>query len=371
MGRLGLTVKTLSDALEDYRGRRVLVTGHTGFKGTWLSTWLSKAGAEVWGYALAPSTEPNLFTELNLESRVSHRVGDIRDRNRLREVWDEARPEVVFHLAAQAVVKQSYRDPLETLETNVLGLSHVLELCRAQESTLAVVVVTSDKCYENRETFYGYRETDTLGGVDPYSASKACCELVVSSYRRSFFDSDDSSVALASARAGNVIGGGDWASDRIMPDCFRALSRGETVQVRNPHAVRPWQHVLEPLSGYLMLGSSLLSPDVGERRVYCDSWNFGPRSGQASSVRAVVEATLEHWGSGNWKAEPAPNDGHESSLLLLSIDKALSRLGWSPRWDFAKTIEETARWYRGFYQSEDVRRLTEEQIEAYEECELR
>lgn len=368
MGCLGLTVTTLPGALEDYRGRRVLVTGHTGFKGSWLSTWLLKVGADVWGYALAPSTEPSLFTELDLESRISHHEGDIRDQNRLQEVWDEARPEIVFHLAAQAVVKQSYRNPLETLETNVLGLGHVLELCRAQTSPLAVVVVTSDKCYENRETDYGYRETDTLGGVDPYSASKACCELMVSSYRRSFFEADGASVALASARAGNVIGGGDWAPDRIMPDCFRALSRGEHVHVRNPHAVRPWQHVLEPLSGYLMLGSRLLSPDTEERRRFCDAWNFGPRSGQAASVRAVVEATVKHWGSGSWKAEPVPNDGHESSLLLLSIDKALSRLDWSPRWDFAKTIEETARWYRGFYASDDIRGLTEDQIEAYQEC---
>ena len=371
MGCLGLTVHTLSSALDDFRGRRVLVTGHTGFKGSWLSTWLSKAGADVWGYALPPSTEPNLFTALGLERKLGHREGDVRDRERLRKVWEEARPEIVFHLAAQPVVKESYRNPLETLETNVLGLSHVLELSRLQTSQLAVVVVTSDKCYENRETFYGYRETDTLGGVDPYSASKACCELVVSSYRRSFFEAEGGLVSVASARAGNVIGGGDWALDRIMPDCFRALSRSEPVHVRNPHAVRPWQHVLEPLSGYLMLGSRLLSPDAEERRRFCEAWNFGPSSGLAASVRDVVESTVEHWGSGSWKLDPTADGQHESSLLVLSIDKALSRLDWTPRWGIAKTIEETVRWYRAFYASEDVRRLTEEQIEVYQECRAR
>ena len=360
----------LDVALESYQDRRVLITGDTGFKGGWLAGWLARAGAEVHGYALS-RTEPSLYSALRLQERIRHHEGDVRDRARFESVWREASPEVVFHLAAQSLVTQSYRDPIETIETNVLGVSHALELARCSSSRLALVIITSDKCYENVETYYGYRETDRLGGHDPYSASKACAEILASAYRSSFFRADGSEaglVSLATARAGNVVGGGDWAPDRLVPDCIRSLHAGETIRVRNPAAVRPWQHVLEPLSGYLMLGAHLLGASTEERGRFCTAWNFGPRPGSAPPVREIVELAIRFWGAGRWEEVESSGDAHESGLLMLAIDKAMSELDWAPCWDAKQTIEETVRWYLAYYHGEEMVSWSERQIDRYLEA---
>jgi CDP-glucose 4,6-dehydratase len=351
-----------------YRDRRVLVTGHTGFKGGWLALWLNALGARVTGYALAPATEPNLFTAARVGEYVQHNVGDVRDPARLSEVWTEARPEIVFHMAAQPLVRESYRDPLATLETNFNGTAHVLELARRVSAPLALVVVTSDKCYENREWVYGYREDDAMGGHDVYSMSKGAAELLVSSYRRSFFQDAASPVALATARAGNVMGGGDWSAERIVPDCVRSLTADTTeraIEVRNPRAVRPWQHVLEPLSGYLQLGARLLSRDAAERRRFSEAWNFGPEVGNTRTVGELVESFVARWGAGSWRDASDANAPHEASLLRLSIDKAHARLGWSPRWDFDETVARTVGWYKAFYAGEDAGEWCLRQINDY------
>jgi CDP-glucose 4,6-dehydratase len=346
-----------------YRGRRVLVTGHTGFKGGWLSLWLSELGAHVTGYSLAPWTDPNLFTAARIADRMRHHLGDVRDLASFRAVWLDCRPEVVFHLAAQPIVRESYRHPVETVTTNVIGTTHVLELARESSSPVAVVCVTSDKCYDNVEWSYGYRENDRLGGVDIYSGSKAAAEMIVSSYQRSFFTTADR-PAVASARAGNVIGGGDWAADRLVPDCIRALEAGRTIEVRNPHAVRPWQHVLEPLSGYLTLGALLQRRD-DEGVAARSPWNFGPTISNSRSVGAVVAAVIRHWGAGEWTQPPDDYGGHEATLLRLAIDKAQIRLGWLPRWDFDEAIRRTIDWYRAYYSGADVAAATAAQIADY------
>lgn len=350
-----------------YRAARVLVTGHTGFKGSWLATWLAELGSEVTGYSLPPLTTPNLFEAARVSERVNHQEGDVRDLARLRQVWQEARPDIVFHLAAQSLVRESYRDPLGTLETNFIGTAHVLELARTTNGPLAVVIITSDKCYENREWVYGYREDDTLGGHDVYSMSKGAAELLVSSYRRSFFPAAEASqgVALASVRAGNVIGGGDWSVDRIVPDCVRSLAASQVIGVRNPSAVRPWQHVLEPLSGYLLLGARLLSKDATARAQFCEAWNFGPAVDNARTVKELVEALIERWGAGSWEDTSDPSSPHEASLLRLAIDKAHARLGWSPRWNFKETLSRTVDWYKAYYAGDDVRALCQQQITDY------
>lgn len=355
---------TVGDWSAAYRGRRVLLTGHTGFKGGWLSLWLSALGARVTGYALAPATDPNLFEAARIAEHVRHVEGDVRDASRLAEVWREARPEIVFHLAAQPLVRESYRAPVETLETNFNGTAHVLELARRSDERHAVVVVTSDKCYENREWVYGYREDDPVGGHDVYSMSKGAAELLVSSYRRSFFG-DGERVALASARAGNVVGGGDWSAERIVPDCVRAATAGRALDVRSPRAVRPWQHVLEPLSGYLQLGARLLSQDAAERRRFCEAWNFGPEFGNTRNVAQLADAFFARWGEGGWRDAADANAPHEASLLRLAIDKAHARLGWSPRWNFAETVARTADWYKAFYAGEDAGAWCRRQIEEY------
>jgi CDP-glucose 4,6-dehydratase len=349
------------------RNRRVLVTGHTGFKGGWLCAWLDALGAEVTGYALPPPTEPNIFDAARVGELVRHVEGDVRDARRLGEVWREARPEIVFHLAAQSLVRESYREPLATLETNFNGTAHVLELARRSPDPLALVVVTSDKCYENREWVYGYREDDAMGGHDVYSMSKGASELLVSSYRRSFFgDGATNQVACATARAGNVVGGGDWSADRIVPDCVRAATADQPIAVRNPRAVRPWQHVLEPLSGYLRLGARLLSADGDERRRFSEAWNFGPEVGNTRAVGELVGAFVARWGGASrWQDAADPAAPHEASLLRLSIDKAYARLGWSPRWGFDETVARTVEWYRAFYAGEDVRELCRRQIADY------
>ncbi len=328
-----------------YQGRRVLLTGHTGFKGSWLSIWLNRMGAEVSGLALAPDTTPSLFSLAGLETAIhQHTICDIRDYPALLATVQAARPEIIFHLAAQPLVRRSYREPRETIDTNVTGTANLLEAARQTESTRAVVVVTTDKCYENKEWHWGYRENDRLGGHDPYSASKACAELVAGAYRSSFFEVDPV-VGLATARAGNVIGGGDWAEDRIIPDAIRAAEDGVPLEVRNPQAVRPWQHVLEPLSGYLTLGACLLQ----EPGKYSQAFNFGPAADDVVRVEHLVSRFIEVYGQGSWisTAEKGAAEPHEAGLLRLACEKANRVLGWREVLSADQALELTASWYRG------------------------
>ena len=344
-----------------FEGRRVLVTGHTGFKGSWVAYWLLALGAKVTGYSLDPPTDPSLFEELGLASRIDHHVGDVRDLARLQQVMAGCSPEIVLHLAAQPLVRVSYEEPVETFETNVMGSVNVLESVRLTPGVRALVNVTSDKCYENREWEFAYRENDPLGGYDPYSASKGAAEIVTAAYRRSFF-SAEGAAAVASARAGNVVGGGDWALDRIVPDCIRALSVGEAVQVRNPDAVRPWQHVLEPLSAYLWLASRLLT----EGHAFEGPWNLGPLPGGSLSVAEVVGAVIAEWGSGEW-VDPKPHAQgvHEARFLKLDCAKAADVLEWRPSWSVHEALRQTTQWYRRRQQGESVEQLTADCLSAY------
>jgi CDP-glucose 4,6-dehydratase len=343
-----------------YAGRRVFVTGHTGFKGAWLLCWLRELGAEVTGYALAPESQPALFDVLGLADECAHTLGDVRELSALRTALAAARPDVVFHLAAQSLVRPSYARPLETIETNVLGTATLLEALRAEALRCAVVVVTSDKCYENREWLYGYREDEPLGGHDVYSMSKAAAELACASYRRSFFPTArlaEHGVALATARAGNVVGGGDWAKDRLVPDAVRAFAAGEPVALRNPEAIRPWQHVLEPLGGYLLLAARLAGHGTREPEAFCEAWNFGPTVDGARPVREAVAALSRAFGRGTTRDAREASAPHEAGVLRLSIEKAAARLGWSPRWDFAQSFARAALWYRAYYDGSDRRAL--------------
>lgn len=342
-----------------WKGRRVLVTGHTGFKGSWLSELLLARGAEVHGLALAPDTTPALFDQLDLSRRLNHATGDIRDPLVVAARVREVRPDVVLHLAAQPLVRRSYRDPIETWSTNVMGTAHLLDALRNWRDPCAVVAITTDKVYENREWEHAYREDDRLGGFDPYSASKAGTELVVESYRRSFFS--DGPVRLATARAGNVIGGGDWAEDRILPDFARTRARGETLGVRNAHAIRPWQHVLDPLAGYLLLAESLMA---GDPKAECGV-NFGPEPADQRSVGELVEAANLHW-PGHWEDRSDPAAPHEAGRLMLSIERARHLLDWAPRWSFTRSVAETIGWYRDVAAGADPRTLTQAQIAAFE-----
>ena len=350
--------------LEDsYRAQRVFVTGHTGFKGGWLGEWLTTMGADVTGYALHPPTQPNLFDALYLQRRVRHVVADVRDRDRLVAEVEAAQPSVIFHLAARALVLQAYNEPGETFETNVMGTVNVLEAARACPSVEAVVIVTSDKCYENLETGRAFRETDPMGGRDPYAASKGAAELVTAAYRESFFVNG---AAVASVRAGNVIGGGDWAPDRIIPDTVRALTAGEPIVVRNPDAIRPWQHVLEPLSGYLQLGARLLE----DARRYEGAWNFGPTEERSDEpVRWVVERFVSEWGAGSWTTPPsAKGQPHEAQRLSLDSSKAREQLDWAPVWDPSTAVSRTASWYREYYRApRTARALVENELNAYKD----
>ena len=342
------------EAMSVFAGRSVFVTGHTGFKGSWLSLWLETLGAKVHGYALKPPTKPSLFDEAGLKERVkSHVIGDIRDYLALKRALRAAKPEIVFHMAAQPLVRMSYRRPRETFETNVQGTVNLLEAVREVGGVKVCLVITSDKCYENREWVYAYRENDPMGGYDPYSASKGCAELVVAAYRRSFFHPEkvaEHGMSLASARAGNVIGGGDWAEDRIIPDCIRALQKGESILVRNPGAIRPWQHVLEPLSGYLTLAARQWDrAAVGD---FADAFNFGPASAGNMTVRAVVERALEAWGGGHWHGPESAGTRrqaathHEATFLKLDITKATNVLHWKPALTVDAAIARTIRWYK-------------------------
>lgn len=329
-----------------YGGKRVLVTGHSGFKGAWLCEWLLGLGAEVMGYALPPPTNPSLYEQLGLAERLTDRRADIRDLEPVRRSVLEFKPDIVFHLAAQSLVRLSYSRPIDTYATNVMGTAHVLEAVRMANRPCAVVVITTDKCYENKEWVHSYREEDPMGGHDPYSSSKGAAELVAAAYRRSYFNGLDSLVKIASVRAGNVIGGGDWAMDRIVPDCVRALQRGDTIPVRNRVATRPWQHVLEPLSGYLWLGAILLKPSLSAAGKYAESaFNFGPGLTSNRTVLELVTEVLKHW-PGNWVDKSDPDAVHEAKRLNLSTDKAFHFLDWRPVWGFEKTIAETIAWYR-------------------------
>jgi len=347
-----------------YRGRPVLVTGHTGFKGSWLCLWLLQLGARVTGLALPPPQgEPSLFETIGLEELVTHTIVDVCDPGAVRAAMAEAEPEIVLHLAAQSLVRRSYREPLETYMTNVMGTVHVLEAVRCTPSVRAVVVVTSDKCYESGESVWGCREIDPMGGSDPYSSSKGAAELVVSAYRRSYFASGEG-AQVASGRAGNVIGGGDWSEDRLVPDIVRAAIRGQTVVIRNPAAVRPWQHVLEPLHGYLTLGARLLD----EGADWAEGWNFGPETAGEVEVRRLAELVVRAWGADGPRLqlgakEPQPP---ETKVLRLDICKAAARLGWRPVLDLAETVALTIDWYKAHASgSTAMRALTLSQIEAY------
>lgn len=346
---------------EFYKNKRVLLTGHTGFKGAWLSAWLNKMGAEVYGYALAPDDSQPLFDLLGLDARIEHTVGDIRDYESLLAAFKNAEPEIVFHLAAQSLVIRSYENPQFNFETNVSGSVNVLEAVRQSPTVRSVIYVTTDKCYRNNEWIWGYRENDRLGGHDPYSASKACAELVLESYQRSFF-ADRHDLGVASARAGNVIAGGDWAENRIVPDCIRALEKGDKIQVRNPAASRPWQHVLEPLGAYLSLAAKLYQPDTR----YNGAWNIGPSIEANRSVGELVSELISCWGSGEAEFGVVSEDAHhEAGLLMLNCDKITHHLGWKPAMSFAQTVATTTDWYKRFHAGTDAWDLSSQQIDEY------
>lgn len=350
--------------MDFWQGKRVLLTGHTGFKGAWLSLWLQSMGAKVTGYALEAPTKPSLFEVARVEEGMSSHTGDIRDLEHLLRVMHEARPEIVIHMAAQALVRYSYANPVETYATNVMGTVHLLEAVRQTGGVRVVVNITSDKCYENQEWVWGYRENEPMGGFDPYSNSKGCAELVTSAYRNSYFPLDrysEHGVAVASVRAGNVIGGGDWAEDRLIPDFLRAISAGRPVIIRSPHAIRPWQHVLEPLSGYLMLAEKLWH----HAKDYMGGWNFGPNDEDAKPVEWIVERMTQLWGEGAaWKLDGGVQP-HEAHYLKLDISKARMRLGWQPRWNLEKTLGSIVDWHRAWQRGDDMRAITYQQIKSY------
>jgi len=357
--------RSLEDMAIDWSGKRVLLTGHTGFKGSWLSLWLQRKGADLCGFSLEPPTEVNLFGDARVATEMRSVTGDIRDEARLREVFREHRPEIVFHLAAQPLVRESYVDPVGTYATNVLGTANVLDAARHTPDVRAIVVATTDKCYENRGWDWPYREIDRLGGYDPYSSSKACAEFVVSSYRNSFFHPaaySQHGVAIASVRAGNVIGGGDWASDRLVPDIMRAFQAGRPVFIRNPHAIRPWQHVLEPLRGYIAVAESLYENGTTDG----EAWNFGPEQADAQPVVWMVQKLAEYWGGDvRWEVDAGIHP-HEAHILQLDWSKAKRRLRWSPAFNLNDALAATADWYKLQSKDVDMREFTLQQIQSYE-----
>lgn len=347
-----------------YKGKRVFITGHTGFKGSWLCEWLLALGAEVYGFSNGIPTKPSLFSQLKLSKRIKADIrGDVRDRVSVKSALASVKPDFVFHLAAQPLVRLSYEKPVETFDTNVMGTVYLLDALRFLKNKCSAVLITTDKCYENKETTRPYEEDDPMGGYDPYSCSKGCDELVISSYRRSFFNEAACNVWIASARAGNVIGGGDWAKDRIIPDCFRAVKKGVPIPVRNKVSTRPWQHVLEPLSGYLTLGAAL---DL--RRNFASvasGFNFGPNPNANKTVKEVVEELLKH-AKGSWMDKSDAHAVHEAGLLNLNIEKARKVLGWKPTWNFEETIAMVAEWYVGANNGKTPLKLTQEQIKEFE-----
>ncbi len=355
-----VTVKT--DAFDSmFKGRRVLVTGHTGFKGGWLTLWLESLGAKVTGIALPPTTSPNLFEATGMRRWVDDHTADIRDLASLRAVFARTKPEFVFHLAAQPIVGLSYEDPVGTVATNVLGTVHVLECLRALADRCAAVIVTSDKCYENAGHGQAYRESDPMGGSDPYSASKGCAELMVAAYQRSYFQKA-AQLRVASGRAGNVIGGGDWSMYRIVPDCARALVAGQPLVLRRPQAVRSWLHVLDAVYGYLLLAARLWADPT---RQVCTGWNFGPEAEGVCSVEKLATLFAAAWGGGSVVHHEGAELFHEAPLLVLDSQKARQELGWCPAWSFGESVRRTAAWYRNWHQGSDVRRLCQEEIAAY------
>ena len=353
-----------------FADKTVLITGHTGFKGSWLCIWLKELSADIVGYALEPYTERDNFAVSGLKDKVTHIIGDVRDYQNLSKVFEKYQPEFVFHLAAQPIVRESYINPKETYDINIGGTVNVLECCRLTDSVRVIINITSDKCYENKEWVWGYRENDPMGGYDPYSSSKGCSELITAAYRQSFFGHSTSqplnpstsqpAVALASVRAGNVIGGGDWQKDRIIPDCIGALESNKPIEIRNPNATRPWQHVLEPLSGYLLLASRMYE----EPQKFCGAWNFGPNQDSIITVGEIADMIVAKWGSGSWIDNSDKSEPHEANLLSLDISKTRSYLKWSPVWDSEVTIEKTVEWYRE-YRRKDPYEICVEQINEY------
>lgn len=349
-----------------YKDKTVLITGHTGFKGSWLSLWLQRLGAKVIGYSLPPATNPNNFESAALQEKVVNYFDDTRDASKIAEVVKKHKPEFIFHLASQPIVRKSYIDPKETYEVNVIGLINLLEAVRVNKLSTVFINITTDKCYENKEWIWPYREIDPLGGYDPYSASKACSEIVTASYRNSYFNEQKLSehkTAVATVRAGNVIGGGDWTEDRIIPDCIRSLSENKSILLRNPHAIRPWQHVLEPLAGYLWLGARMF--EDGEK--YSSAWNFGSIFPKNINVLDLVEMVINLWGSGSYQIESKNSEFHEANYLKLDSHKAINNLKWEPVLDIKKTIEMTVIWYKKYYSGEkNSFKLCTEQIDEYE-----
>lgn len=343
-----------------WKGKKVLITGHTGFKGSWLAFWLNYCEAEICGFSLEPESTPNLFDNLEIGSKINSVIGDIRDLNSIEKLIKDFEPEIVFHLAAQSLVRRSYREPVETYATNVLGTVNLLEAVRKTKSVKSVVVITTDKVYENKEWLWAYRENERLGGFDPYSNSKACAELAVSAYRNSFFS--DSDCLIATARAGNVIGGGDWSEDRLLPDAFRSLIFGEKLVIRNPNSIRPWQHVLEPLNGYLTLAENLFEGQDD----FADGWNFGPSEEDSKPVGWILGEIKNIWnGEVNWEItnEKQP---HEAQILKLDSTKAKTKLNWLPKLNLTEALELTANWYQGFKENKDLNELTKSQIDFFE-----
>ena len=348
-----------------WKDKKVFITGHTGFKGSWLCLWLQKMGAQVTGYALNPPTSPNLFDLACVGNGITSVIGDIRDYEPLCQTVQKVKPEIVIHMAAQPLVRDSYKNPIETYAINVMGTVNLLEAVRNCPGVKSVVNVTTDKCYENKEWIWGYRENEPMGGYDPYSNSKGCSELVTSSFRQSFFNPSNygsHGVALASARAGNVIGGGDWAADRLIPDCLNSMLVGNPVRIRNSHAIRPWQFVLEPLSGYLQLAEKLYT-DGPE---FCEGWNFGPEDNDAQPVDVIVKRLCSLWGDSASYTIDSREHPYEAQYLKLDCAKAKSRLVWRPRWDLFKTLDSIVDWYRVYAKKGDIRKVCESQIEDYE-----
>ena len=349
-----------------FAGKTILITGHTGFKGSWLCIWLKELGAKVVGYSLEPYTERDNFVVSCLKDKINHIIGDVRNFKSLYKVFEKYQPEFVFHLAAQPIVRESYDNPKETYDINIGGTMNVLECCRLNDSARVIINVTSDKCYENKEWIWGYRESDPMGGYDPYSSSKGCSELITAAYRKSFFNLinfEKHGKSLSSVRAGNVIGGGDWQKDRLIPDCIRALENNKPIEIRNPSAIRPWQHVLEPLNGYLLLASKMYK----EPQKYCGAWNFGPNHESIITVGEIVDMIVEKWGSGSWIDKSNQDEPHETNLLSLDISKAKTYLKWAPVCDIETTVVKTIDWYKE-YELQDPYGFCLGQIEEYRRC---
>jgi len=359
MEKMGL-IKMTNFNKNFWQGKRVLITGHNGFKGSWLCLWLQSMKAEVFGLALTPNLEFSLFNEAIVGDFMTSTIGDIRDYKTVLQAMEKAQPEIVFHMAAQPLVRYSYENPIETFSTNVMGTVHLLEAARKVSTVKVVINVTTDKCYENREWIWSYRENEPMGGYDPYSSSKGCSELITSAYRRSFYE--QSGIALASARSGNVIGGGDWSKDRLIPDILRAFERNQPVMIRNKAAIRPWQHVLDALSGYILLAEQLYE----NGQLYSDAWNFGPTELDAKSVQWIVDRMVNLWGNeASWKLDEN-QQAHEANFLRLDISKANKILGWTPNWNLDEALEKVVSWHRNWLKKRNIRQVCEEQIENYE-----